>query len=68
VSDVERLEAELALAKLEEKWVKAKAEGKADEMRGELRDARAEFRAKYRPVVAVSPAAVGAKASVKGTS
>ena len=68
MSDVERLEAELALAKLEEKWIQAKADGKEETMRGELRDARAAFRAKYRPVVAVTPAAVGAKTSVKGTS
>ena len=67
MSDVERLEAELALAKLEEKWVKAKKDGKEEAMRGELRAARQAFRAKYRPVVAVAPAAVGASATVKGT-
>lgn len=66
MSKVERLEAELALAKLEDTFVAAKEAGKVtDELRAELREARHDFRANHRPVVAVQPASVSAGADVK---
>ena len=49
VSKVERLEAELKLAKLEEKFVAAKAEGKVTpKMKTELRATRQDYRDNYR--------------------
>lgn len=66
MASVERLEAELALARLEEEFVDAKADGKdTPELRASLRAAREEFRGTYRPVVAVQPDSVGAVAAVK---
>jgi hypothetical protein len=53
---VEKLEAELKLEKLEQKFVEAKAAGKVtDKMKHEVRAARQDFRDNYR-----SPAAAGA--------
>jgi hypothetical protein len=65
---VERLEAELKLAKLEDKFVKAKEAGKVTQkMKLDMREARRDFRSKYRPQVNVNPATIGTKATVKGT-
>lgn len=71
MSKVAALEAELALARLEEKFAAAKASGKvSDKMKADLRAARQEFREKHRglPVdgVAVQPATIKAKAGVNG--
>lgn len=71
MSKVEALETELALAKLEEKFVAAKKAGKATaKMKAELRAARQEFREKHRGLpdgAVVRPATVRATAGVNGT-
>ena len=68
MSQVERLEAELALAKLEEKFVDAKASGKVTkELKDEVREARRVFRSEHRDRVAVNPAAVSTGAKVSKT-
>ena len=62
----ERLEAELKLAKLEEKLSKSKEKGPAPaKLKLEVRAARQVFRDKYRPQVGVNPAPVGMSATVK---
>lgn len=71
MSKVAALEAELALAKLEEKFVAAKKTGKATaKMRAELRAARQLYREKYRglPIdgVAVQPKTVTVSAGING--
>ena len=68
MSQVERLEAELALAKLEERFVDAKASGKATkELKDEVREARRVFRSEHRDRVAVNPASVSTGAKVSKT-
>ena len=63
---VERLEAELKLAKLEDKLVAAKEEGKlTDKLKLQVREARREFRLKYREQVAVQPGTVSATGEVQ---
>lgn len=66
VTKVERLEAELKLAKLEDKFVAAKADGKVTpKMKTDLRAARQDYRNNYRTPAAAGaqPATVNAKAS-----
>lgn len=70
MSKVEALEAELALAKLEEKFAAAKKAGKANaKMKEELRAARRVYREKHRGLpdgVAVQPKTVAVTAGVNG--
>lgn len=70
MSKVRALEAELALAKAEEKFVAAKKAGKTtDKMKADLRAARQEYREKYRGLpdgTAVQPATVKVKTGVNG--
>ena len=67
MSTVERLEAELALAKLEAKFVEAKASGKVTtKMKDDVREARRVFRSEYRSQVNVAPDTVGTSAGVEG--
>ena len=62
----ERLEAELVLAKLEDKFTAAKEKGLAPpKLKLEVRAARQKFREKYREQVNVEPATVGMSATVK---
>ena len=66
VTKVEKLEAELKLAKLEQKFVEAKEAGKvSDKMKLEVRAARQDFRDNFRgtPAAGAQPATVGAKVS-----
>lgn len=68
VTRVEKLEAELKLAKLEDKFVLAKTEGKVTpKMKHAVREARQDFRDNYRsaPIVVVNPATVVSGAGVK---
>jgi len=67
-SKVERLEAELRLAKQEEKFVQAKTAGKVTmKMKLDLRAARQDFRENFRDNVTVSPGTVGSSATVANT-
>ena len=66
---IERLEAELALATLEEELSAAKGKGKRpkpipDELNDRVRAARLAFREKYREQVNVNPASIGAGATI----
>lgn len=68
MSKVAALEAELAMAKLEEKFLAAKAAGKATaELKAELRAARQDYRENYRQLPkgsAARPDTVKVKAGV----
>jgi hypothetical protein len=65
---VDRLEAELALAKLEAKFVEAKTSGKVTKkMKDDIREARRVFRSQYRPQVNVAPGTVATGATVQDT-
>lgn len=68
MSKVAALEAELALAKLEEKFVAAKAAGNVSpKLKAELRAARQDYRENYRGLpdgTAVKPATVKVSAGV----
>ena len=70
MSKVAALEAELALAKLEEKFIVAKKAGNATaKMKADLRVARQEYRDKHRGLpggVAVQPDTVKVTAGVNG--
>lgn len=70
MSKVAALEAELALAKAEEKFVAAKKAGKATSaMKADLRAARQEYREKYRGLpegASVQPVTVKVKTGVNG--
>ena len=61
---IERLEAELKLAKLEQKLIDAKSTkaGPSQKLKLEVRNARAAFRTQYREQVTVQPATVSTKA------
>lgn len=66
VTKVEKLEAELKLAKLEQKFVEAKAADKVTpKMKSEVRAARQHYRENYRtaPAAGAQPDTVGAKVS-----
>jgi hypothetical protein len=70
-NEIERLEEELKLKKLEKKLVesKDKNDGVAPaKLKLEVREARREFRTKYRDRVAVQPEAVGAGSSVSAAT
>ena len=65
---VERLEAELALEKLEAKFVEAKASGKVtNKMKDEVREARRVFRSEHRDRVTVAPGTVATGTKVQST-
>lgn len=68
MSKVEALEAELAVARIEERFLAAKAAGKlTEELRAELRAAREHFRANHRGLpegTSVQPATVETTAAV----
>lgn len=69
VTKIQRLEAELKLAKLEDKFVQAKEAGKlTTKMKNDLRAARADYRFNYRaaPAAGAQPATVTAGGKVQG--
>lgn len=64
-AQIERLEEELKLKKLEKKLIDAKENGPAPEkLKLQVREARQHFRENYRDKVTVSPATLGADADV----
>lgn len=67
ITKIEKLEAELKLEKLEQKFVQAKADGKVTpKMKAQVRAARQDYRDNFRnaPVVTVSPGTIGTSTGI----